>query len=76
VVLLDLTIPGAPSNEVLAEAVQARPNTRVILTSAYNEDVASAVLNALQVRAFVRKPFQFAYLVRTLRSVLSSNVPA
>jgi PAS domain S-box-containing protein len=76
VLLLDLTIPGAPSHEVLAEAVRAGPNMKVILTSAYNEDIAHAVLNAPQVRGFVRKPFQFGYLVRTLRSVLSSNLTA
>jgi len=71
VLLLDLTIPGAASHEVLAEAVQARPNVKIVLTSAYNEDTAKAVLTAPQIRGFVRKPFQFGYLVRTLRSVLS-----
>jgi DNA-binding NtrC family response regulator len=76
VLLLDLTLPGAPSHEVLAEAVQAGPNMKVILTSAYNEDIANAVLKAPQVRGFVRKPFQFGYLVRTLRRVLSSSVTA
>jgi PAS domain S-box-containing protein len=76
VMLLDLTIPGAPSHEVLAEAAQAGPNMKVILTSAYNEDTANAVLHAPQVRGFVRKPFQFGKLVRTLRSVLSSNFTA
>src|SRR6516165_11196055 len=45
VLLLDLTLPGAPSHEVLAQAVQAGPNMKVILTSAYNEDLAHAVLN-------------------------------
>jgi CheY-like chemotaxis protein len=44
VMLLDLTILGAPSHEVLAETVRAGPNMRVILTSAYNEDIANAVL--------------------------------
>jgi PAS domain S-box-containing protein len=73
-ILLDMTIPGAPSQEVLAEAAQVRPNIRIILTSAYSEETARTVLNGPQVGGFVRKPFQFGHLVRTLRSVLSSNV--
>jgi DNA-binding response OmpR family regulator len=72
-ILLDMTIPGAPSEEVLAEAVQARPDIKIILTSAYGEETATKVLNGLQIGGFVRKPFEFGYLVQTLRGVLSSN---
>ena len=70
--LLDVTIPGASSQEVLAEAVQARPDLKVILTSAYGEDMVNATLSAPQVRGFVRKPFQLHDLARTLRNALSS----
>jgi nitrogen-specific signal transduction histidine kinase/CheY-like chemotaxis protein len=73
-ILLDMTIPGALSQEVLAEAVQVRPNIKTILTSAYGEETARTVLNGPPINGFVRKPFQFGHLVRTLRSVLSSNV--
>jgi PAS domain S-box-containing protein len=73
-ILLDMTIPGALSQEVLAEAVQVRPNIKIILTSAYGEETARTVLNGLPINGFVRKPFQFGHLVGTLRSVLSSNV--
>jgi CheY-like chemotaxis protein len=77
VVLLDLTIPGAPSHEVLAKAVLTRANVKIILTSAYSEETARrTVLNGPQIAGFVRKPFQFSNLVRTLRSVLSSNATA
>jgi len=75
-ILLDMTIPGASSQDVLAEAVQARPSIKIILTSAYSEETARMVLNGPQIGGFVRKPFQFEQLVRTLRSVLSSNVTA
>ena len=34
-ILLDLTIPGNSSQEVVAEAALARPDVKVILTSAY-----------------------------------------
>jgi signal transduction histidine kinase/CheY-like chemotaxis protein len=73
VILLDMTIPGAPSQEVLAEAAAARSDVKVILTSAYNEETARTALDAPQVRGFVRKPFQFADLMRTIRSALSEQ---
>jgi CheY-like chemotaxis protein len=76
VILLDMTIPGAFSREVLAEAVQVRPKIRTILMSAYGEETARAVLSGAQIDGFVRKPFQFENLVRTLRRVLSSNFAA
>jgi CheY-like chemotaxis protein len=75
-ILLDLTIPGALSKEVLAEAVQARPNIKIILMSAYSEETARTVLNGQQIGGFVRKPFEFNHLVRTLRDVLPSNFTA
>jgi signal transduction histidine kinase/CheY-like chemotaxis protein len=67
VILLDVTIPGASSREVLEEAAQAHPNTRVVLTSAYSQEMVTAPLIASQVRDFIRKPFQLGDLVKTLR---------
>jgi PAS domain S-box-containing protein len=71
VILLDLTIPGASAQEVLAEAAQARPNSRVLLTSAYSEETATGISGPC-IRGFIRKPFRLADLVQTLHSVLSS----
>ena len=76
VILLDLTIPGAPSDEVLAEAERVRPNVKVILTSAYSEEKAKSDLQTSLVRGFVRKPFQFEKLVQTVRNVLTARVTA
>jgi CheY-like chemotaxis protein len=73
-ILLDMTIPGAPSQEVLAAAVRVRPNIKIIVTSAYSEETARTVLNGPQIGGFVRKPFQVDDLVRTLRSVFSPTV--
>jgi CheY-like chemotaxis protein len=69
--LLDLTIPGATSLEVLAEAVRTRSDIKVILTSAYSEQIAEARLSAPQVCGFVRKPFQFGDLIEKLRNAMS-----
>ena len=71
VVLLDLTIPGTPSHEVLGEAARARPELKVVLTSAYGEEMAKAIMSAPSIRRFIRKPFQLGDLVRMLRNVLS-----
>lgn len=70
--LLDATIPGFPSHEVLTAAVEAQPGMKIILTSAYAEEMVKATLSAAQVRGFVRKPFQLGDLVRIIRDVLAS----
>jgi signal transduction histidine kinase/CheY-like chemotaxis protein len=69
--LLDLTIPGPSSQEVLAEAEQARPDLYVILTSAYSEEMAMAAMSSPLVRGFLRKPFKLSDLAQMLTSVLS-----
>ena len=70
--LLDMTIPGHSSGEVLREAVESWPQMKIILTSAYSEEMVKASLAISQVHGFVRKPFQFHTLLSTLRNALSS----
>jgi PAS domain S-box-containing protein len=72
VILLDMTLPGSSSQEVIAEAVKAKVDIRVILTSAYGEEEFAGVARAAQIRGFIRKPFQLADLVKTLRGSLAS----
>ena len=72
VILLDLTIPGASSADVVGEAVKARPNVKVILTSAYSEKTTASAISTPQVRCFIRKPFQIADLVKELQNALST----
>jgi PAS domain S-box-containing protein len=71
-ILLDMTIPGPSSQQVLAEAAQGRPDLKVILTSAYSEEMVAASVGSPVVRTFIRKPFSLRDLVQTLRSVLST----
>jgi nitrogen-specific signal transduction histidine kinase/CheY-like chemotaxis protein len=71
-ILLDMTLPGHSSKEVLGEASRLRPDLKVILTSAYSEEVVRATLSAPQVCGFVRKPFQLSDLVQSLRNAVSS----
>ena len=73
VILLDLTLPGAPSGDVVIEASRVRPDSKVILTSAYGKEMVMATMSSPLIRGFVRKPFQIGDLLQTLRSVLSSQ---
>jgi CheY-like chemotaxis protein len=74
VVLLDVTLPGASSREVFEEAFRIRPDMKVIVTSAYGEEVVDAHYSGLRVNHFIRKPFQLDDLVRSFGSVLSATV--
>jgi two-component system cell cycle sensor histidine kinase/response regulator CckA len=69
-ILLDMTIPGAPSSEVVAEAGKVRPDIRVVLTSAYSQEMIAGAMNAPQIRGFIRKPFQLGDLVKKLKNTL------
>jgi PAS domain S-box-containing protein len=72
VILLDLTIPGGSSQDVVAEAALVRSDMKVILTSAYSEEVAEPMMRTPLLCGFIRKPFKLEDLVQTLRSVLFS----
>jgi PAS domain S-box-containing protein len=70
VLLLDVTLPGTPSCAVLEEARRLRPDTRVIVTSAYNEDMAAAALHGTFER-FIRKPYRLGDLADLIRQELA-----
>jgi two-component system, cell cycle sensor histidine kinase and response regulator CckA len=67
VILLDLTIPGADSLAVAVESARLRPETKIIITSAYSREASSDFLQVPQVVGYVRKPFQAAELVYLLQ---------
>ena len=66
--LLDMTIPGPPSHEVVAEAAKLRPDIRVILTSAYGQEMIAASIKDPQIRGFIRKPFRIQELLKILET--------
>jgi PAS domain S-box-containing protein len=70
VLLLDVTLPGTPSREILAEAKRLRPAMQVIVMSAYSEDFAAASLQG-GVERFIRKPYSLSDLVGLVRQSLS-----
>jgi two-component system, cell cycle sensor histidine kinase and response regulator CckA len=69
VILLDMTIPGPSSREVVVEAVKVRPDISVILTSAYSREMIAGAIDAPQIRDFIRKPYKFGDLLQTLGNV-------
>jgi DNA-binding NtrC family response regulator len=66
VLILDITIPGASSRDVFAEARRLRPETRMIVVSAYAKDVAAASLE-VPVEHFMRKPYCVGELMELIR---------
>jgi CheY-like chemotaxis protein/two-component sensor histidine kinase len=72
-ILLDMTLPGTPSREVIAEAQRTRPAVKVVLTSAYSREMVAQSFEAPIVRGFIRKPFQFGDLLKLLRSMLDEK---
>jgi PAS domain S-box-containing protein len=71
VVLLDMTIPGIPSREVISEAGRIRPQVKVLLTSAYSREMAGPAGEMSHVKGFIRKPFRLPDLVELVRETLS-----
>jgi PAS domain S-box-containing protein len=72
--LLDMTLPGASSHEVAAVAAEVRPDLKVVLTSAYGEDIARDMADVAQPCRFIRKPFQLGLLIQTLQDLLCPGV--
>jgi PAS domain S-box-containing protein len=72
-ILLDMTIPGASSSQVASEVARVRSDIRVILTSAYSQEMLTVPLSTTQIYGFVRKPFQLGDLVNTLRRASSAS---
>ena len=72
VILLDVTLPGRSSKEILVEARRIRPDLKVILTSAYDRNTVDISFSGLPITHFIRKPFQLSDLTGVLQDALSS----
>jgi CheY-like chemotaxis protein len=68
--LLDMSLPGRSSREVVIASAEAQPNLRVVLTSAYPEETVRTAVGAGQTCGFIRKPFQLGMLLQTLQNAL------
>jgi two-component system cell cycle sensor histidine kinase/response regulator CckA len=66
VVLLDLTLPGLSSREVLSELRRLRSDVKVIVTSAYSRDQVQTTLGGQQPWLYIRKPYRINELTDLL----------
>jgi CheY-like chemotaxis protein len=66
VILLDATLPGRSSREILEEAHRTRPDLKVIVTSAYGKDTVDASFRGLRIERFIQKPFRLDDILRFL----------
>jgi two-component system, cell cycle sensor histidine kinase and response regulator CckA len=71
VMLLDLTLPGASSQEIVAEASKGRPDIKVMFTSAYSREMVAKAIDVVQIHDFIEKPFRVADFMKKLRNILS-----
>jgi DNA-binding NtrC family response regulator len=72
VILLDMSVPGAPSRQIFEEAKRLRSDLKVILTSAHPRHMVEASFEGLRIEQFIRKPFHLAELVSLFRDTLGS----
>ena len=70
ILLLDISLPGASSREVFEQAKRLRPEMKVIVTSAYSEQMAATSL-AGAVEHFVRKPYGVGDLLATIHQTFT-----
>jgi PAS domain S-box-containing protein len=70
VVLLDMTLPGIGGGEVFAELQRIRPGVKVVLTTAYSQEMARAAVGGDQAWAFIRKPYRGKDLAALLGDAL------
>lgn len=71
--LLDITLPGAPSRDVLVTARLARSDMKIIVTSAYGQNAVDASFAGLGIDAFLRKPYKLANLVELTGKLISAE---
>jgi len=69
VLVLDMSLPGVSSREVLDQARRLRSKLEVIITSAYSKGTVEAFFNGPPIERFLRKPFEFQHLVDMLGSL-------
>jgi PAS domain S-box-containing protein len=69
-VLLDLTMPDLDGAETFRELRGIRPDVRVILTSGYSEEAATARFAGQGLTGFIQKPYQLDTLVVRIQDTL------
>lgn len=74
-ILLDLTLPGASSGQVLTEAGLRRPGAMLIVTSAHSSQTAQSALPGHRIAHFLRKPYRVSELVALIAPPAEARTP-
>jgi PAS domain S-box-containing protein len=69
-VLLDFSLPGVASREVLRHAHLLHPDVKVVLTTAFSHEIVMGSFEGAQLAGFIRKPYQMTELVKVLQDAL------
>ena len=72
-VLLDMTMPVMSGEETFRHIRTLRPDSRVIMTSGYNEVEAVRRFTSKGISAFIQKPYTAADLARTVKQVITAE---
>ncbi len=72
-VLLDLSLPRRSGQEVLREIRAVAPDTKVIVSSGYAEEMQKDALDRLGAAAYLSKPYRPAHLLQTVRRILDGR---
>jgi signal transduction histidine kinase/CheY-like chemotaxis protein len=72
-VLLDLTMPGPGGEEVLRQIKSIKPETKVVLSSGYNEVEVIQRFTGKGLAGFLQKPYTSAALVEKVNLALSGE---
>jgi PAS domain S-box-containing protein len=66
IILLDVTLPGMRGVDVLDGLRRLRPDVKVVLCTAYSEEIARVEFVNREIHGFIRKPYRAADLVKLL----------
>jgi PAS domain S-box-containing protein len=70
-ILLDMTIPGKSSREVAAVARRIRPDVKIILATAYSQEMAATSFAEVRLDGYLRKPYRIDDLMKMLSELLA-----
>jgi two-component system cell cycle sensor histidine kinase/response regulator CckA len=69
-VILDITMPHMGGEETYSEMRKIRPNVRVLISSGYNEEEATAKFSGKGLAGFIQKPYRLTELIEKLNALL------
>jgi len=73
VVLMDLTMPAMDGITAMSEIYAIKPDTKVIISSGFNEDDLGERFTSQPPSGFIRKPYSMSELETELRRVVQGE---